>query len=108
MTDTLELVDTSPKIPKVDISDVLMSPEPLFEGSYPEVSEQLETYAHNKLRGSFLTAMIRTGKLNRTAGKRPKRADGTKYTSVPKPLRKAAARSKKKIARASRQKNRTR
>lgn len=106
MTETLERIPETKELPKLDISDVLIAPKPLFEGSYPEVSEQLATYSKNRLRGLFLTAMLRTGKLNRPVGKRPKRADGTKHTSIPKTKKKAIARSKAKIAKASRQKNR--
>ena len=85
----------------LDISDVLITPEP-----FPDVAEELARYAKEQKRGMSLATLIKIGKIRIPQGKRPHRADGTKYTSVPTAQRKVATRSKSKIQKDSRQKNR--
>jgi len=107
MNDTLIMNEPDLDIPasKISTPDLLVSPKPL-EGVYPLVAEQLEEYGKKRNKEQFVVAMFRTGKLAVNRGKRPHRPDGTKYTSVPTAQRKIAARSKSKIQKASRQKNR--
>jgi hypothetical protein len=99
MTETLEL-------PKVDISDVLITPEPIFEGSYPEVSQQLFEYSKKVQKQAFINALFKMGKLNFNRGKRPHRKDGTKYSGVPRVERTEKTRSTAKMKKISRRKNR--
>ena len=97
----MEVMNDTPVL-DLNISDILIAPEP-----FPDVAEQLSSYAKNRLKIQCYSAMFRMGKLNVYRGKRPHRTeDGTKYTSVPKAQRKSSTRAKTKIVKASRKKNR--